>query len=191
MYRGGYVIILSCKKCCHGELALLLLILTVIDFALLCTEKHDIYVYCEQMHCISEHCAYSVWQCICKFMFNRCMILFRQQERGCFQNVCCKCIHHLQCTFFSPLIFYSQTATEARQICRLLIASKNRPLSRIVYCEGIVYFHMFLSSHSLGNAKMTQFILLSRYINPLNAELNPISHLLALLGVHHILHISM
>ena len=26
--------------------------------------------------------------------------------------------------------------------------------------------------------------------NPLNAELNPISHLLALLGVHHILHVS-
>ena len=27
-------------------------------------------------------------------------------------------------------------------------------------------------------------------INPLNAELNPICHLLALLGAHHILHIS-
>jgi len=26
--------------------------------------------------------------------------------------------------------------------------------------------------------------------NPLNAELNPISHLLALLGAHHILHVS-
>ena len=28
-------------------------------------------------------------------------------------------------------------------------------------------------------------------INPLNAELNPICHLLALLGVHHFLHVSM
>jgi hypothetical protein len=28
-------------------------------------------------------------------------------------------------------------------------------------------------------------------INPLNAELNPIYHLLALLGAHHILHVSM
>jgi len=28
------------------------------------------------------------------------------------------------------------------------------------------------------------------YINPLNAELNPICHLLGLLGAHHILHIS-
>jgi hypothetical protein len=29
-----------------------------------------------------------------------------------------------------------------------------------------------------------------RNINPLNAELNPICHLLALLGAHHILHVS-
>jgi len=27
-------------------------------------------------------------------------------------------------------------------------------------------------------------------INPLNADLNPIFHLLALLGAHHILHVS-
>jgi len=27
-------------------------------------------------------------------------------------------------------------------------------------------------------------------INPLNAQLNPICHLLALLGAHHILHVS-
>ena len=27
-------------------------------------------------------------------------------------------------------------------------------------------------------------------INPINAELNPISHLLALLGAHHIFHVS-
>jgi len=28
------------------------------------------------------------------------------------------------------------------------------------------------------------------FFNPLNAELNPICHLLALLGVHHFLHVS-
>jgi len=28
------------------------------------------------------------------------------------------------------------------------------------------------------------------YISPLNAELNPICHLLALLGAHHILHVG-
>jgi len=31
---------------------------------------------------------------------------------------------------------------------------------------------------------------LAKAINPLNAELNPICHLLALLGAHHILHVS-
>jgi len=31
---------------------------------------------------------------------------------------------------------------------------------------------------------------MARLINPLNAELNPICHLLALLGAHHILHVS-
>jgi hypothetical protein len=30
----------------------------------------------------------------------------------------------------------------------------------------------------------------SSHFNPLNAELNPICHLLALTGVHHILHVS-
>jgi hypothetical protein len=29
-----------------------------------------------------------------------------------------------------------------------------------------------------------------KVVNPLNAELNPICHLLALLGAHHVLHIS-
>jgi len=28
------------------------------------------------------------------------------------------------------------------------------------------------------------------YINPLNSKLNPICHLLALFGAHHILHVS-
>ena len=35
---------------------------------------------------------------------------------------------------------------------------------------------------------VAKFIVL--IINPLNAELNPICHLLALLGAHHILHVS-
>jgi hypothetical protein len=34
------------------------------------------------------------------------------------------------------------------------------------------------------------FRLVAQCINPLNAELNPICHLLALLGAHHILHVS-
>ena len=34
------------------------------------------------------------------------------------------------------------------------------------------------------------WVLRQRMFNPLNAELNPICHLLALLGVHHFLHVS-
>jgi len=42
------------------------------------------------------------------------------------------------------------------------------------------------------NKNLCTFTLLavSTPINPLNAELNPIYHLLALLGAHHILHVS-
>ena len=45
----------------------------------------------------------------------------------------------------------------------------------------VVQFNGFMSQVSL---------MLRTDINPLNAELNPICHLLALLGAHHILHIS-
>jgi hypothetical protein len=34
------------------------------------------------------------------------------------------------------------------------------------------------------------YISIHECINPLNTELNPICHLLALLGAHHILHVS-
>jgi hypothetical protein len=37
---------------------------------------------------------------------------------------------------------------------------------------------------------MTWFFVLQISINNLNAELNPTCHLLALLGAHHILHVS-
>ena len=41
------------------------------------------------------------------------------------------------------------------------------------------------------SAKLDQVINLSYYlVNPLNAELNPICYLLALLGAHHFLHVS-
>jgi len=34
------------------------------------------------------------------------------------------------------------------------------------------------------------FLFIDITLNPLNAELNPMCHLLALLGAHHILHVS-
>jgi len=40
------------------------------------------------------------------------------------------------------------------------------------------------------NAQIKKWCKFTRGINPLNAELNPICHFLALLGAHHIFHIS-
>jgi len=38
--------------------------------------------------------------------------------------------------------------------------------------------------------KPTGYVMHNQQYNPLNAELNPICHLLALLGVHHFIHLS-
>ena len=43
---------------------------------------------------------------------------------------------------------------------------------------------------AMGGIILTALICIKMGLNPLNAELNPICHLLALLGAHHILHIS-
>jgi len=59
-------------------------------------------------------------------------------------------------------------------------------------------FFLSSSCHSrLYSCQCAVIILVTRYevvsvieFNPLNAELNPICHLLALLGAHHILHVS-
>ena len=42
-----------------------------------------------------------------------------------------------------------------------------------------------ISSHIRTDQTLAQYI-----FNPLNAELNPVCHLLTLLGAHHILHVS-
>ena len=46
------------------------------------------------------------------------------------------------------------------------------------------------SPHSAIYSFLLQMRVSSPFLNPLNAELNPICHLLALLGAHPILHIS-
>ena len=48
--------------------------------------------------------------------------------------------------------------------------------------------HLNLCGFSLTGA-ISDYLRLSE-INPLNAELNPICYLLALLGAHHFLHVS-
>jgi hypothetical protein len=44
--------------------------------------------------------------------------------------------------------------------------------------------------HALKLCKYDSPLCVCAGINPLNAELNPICHLLTLLGAHHILHVS-
>jgi len=45
-------------------------------------------------------------------------------------------------------------------------------------------------TYKTSNRKLISLISIPYNINPLNAELIPICHLLALLGAYHILHIS-
>ena len=53
------------------------------------------------------------------------------------------------------------------------------------------FFYILIYYTSLHVSGITVLIIRrSNFINPLNAELNPICHLLALLGAHHILHVS-
>jgi len=52
--------------------------------------------------------------------------------------------------------------------------------------SGVGMFSFFFSTFQLLKSRT----LTLHHFNPLNPELNPICHLLALLGVHHFLHIS-
>jgi hypothetical protein len=51
------------------------------------------------------------------------------------------------------------------------------------------YFHIFFFIALFDEAFIAD-IKITLYINPLNAELNPICYFLALLGAHHFLHVS-
>jgi hypothetical protein len=56
-----------------------------------------------------------------------------------------------------------------------------------------MYDISFVSSHGTLCEQQLEMVILATdfpVINPLNAELNPICHLLALLRAHHILHVS-
>ena len=46
------------------------------------------------------------------------------------------------------------------------------------------------TSHTNNRVSRREFATYRLYVNPINAELNPICHLLALVGAHHILHVS-
>jgi len=50
--------------------------------------------------------------------------------------------------------------------------------------------HCHCQKFNINFAAILFIKLCSSYLNPLNAELNPICYLLALLGAHHFLHVS-
>ena len=57
---------------------------------------------------------------------------------------------------------------------------------------GTVWMEMYKRKHTARRIPTCHFMwpASNYYFNPLNAELNPICHLLALLGLHHFLHVS-
>ena len=59
--------------------------------------------------------------------------------------------------------------------------------SCMTYCEQYCDFLLF---HLIIRRKRCNIFCIWNLFNPLNAELNGICHMLALLGAHHILHVS-
>ena len=58
----------------------------------------------------------------------------------------------------------------------------------IYFCLSDIY--LIMADHKQPKYVVVFGRIISNLIKPLNAELNPICHLLALLGVHHFLHVS-
>jgi len=93
--------------------------------------------------------------------------------------------------FFSLQVF--QISLISSHQCCLLIHSSTTDakynLSRCWHCQKK---HSLCSSSFLSSLLSVPQLLITfvSTLNPLNAELNPICHLLALLGAHQILHVS-
>jgi len=60
------------------------------------------------------------------------------------------------------------------------------------YLNHLIYIYIYIYTYIYTRVCVCVCVhVLVCVINPLNAELNPICHLLALIGSHHILHVSM
>jgi hypothetical protein len=60
---------------------------------------------------------------------------------------------------------------------------KKKPHCALLFCYAIIIFNKELTMYTTETVQYT-------YINPLNAELNPIRHLLALAGARHFVDVS-
>jgi hypothetical protein len=76
-------------------------------------------------------------------------------------------------------------------------------ISNFLYFQTIVIKHLYgfittdpfrhkytTAQLKLHDERYEDASMTAEHLNPLNAQLNPICHLLALLGAHHILHVS-
>ena len=61
-------------------------------------------------------------------------------------------------------------------------------LFKVILCLSLWILGMYFMNFSKIKVYTVSFLRI--YFNPLNPELNPICHLLALLGAHHFLHVS-
>jgi hypothetical protein len=78
------------------------------------------------------------------------------------------------------------------EILYFLCDVKIRRISCTIYYGSKGKKRLFSLKFFFGICKMIRLAVFQGliYINPFNADLNPICHLLALLGTHHILHVS-
>jgi hypothetical protein len=77
----------------------------------------------------------------------------------------------VECTLFTALVPKSRINEQFKYIIRKCVST---------------YLRARAHTHTHTHTR----VLIDSYINPLNAKVNPICHLLALLGAHHILHVS-
>ena len=72
---------------------------------------------------------------------------------------------------------------EVKKVYKFMLRRKSGILPKQLVVETEQLTDTQLQTHKLSKV-------FGEEINPLNAELNPIRHLLALVGAHHILHVS-
>jgi len=115
--------------------------------------------------------------------------LLRREVRKRLQTRCKRC--HPTCWWYGPLL------TACREDFLTLRVGRVKTPSLFTHPRWMWLRNYSLSeqpspgkpSANTGLFSTAVFLELAQ-INPLNAELNPICHLLALIGAHHILHVS-
>jgi hypothetical protein len=91
----------------------------------------------------------------------------------------------------SPLLFCTAHLPLPNELnradCRYQVHGTERKISLLLYMDDLKLVDRNEENVENGIKIMTA---ISKDINPLDTELNPICHLLAILGAHHFLHIS-